>query len=109
MQRDTLSSISGRITDQRPDGKGPVHLILRRPQGDWRREKVLRAPGPYLFRDLFPGLYVLELYRDRNGDGQWSPGWTRPFEPAERYVVYPDTIKVRARWANEGNDFAIPW
>ena len=109
VQQDTLSSISGRITDQRPDGKGPVHLILRRPQGDWRREIVLPAPGPYLFRDLFPGLYVLELYRDRNGDGQWSPGWTRPFEPAERYVVYPDTIKVRARWANEGNDFAIPW
>ena len=109
VQQDTLSSISGRIADERPDGKGPVHVLLRRVQGTWQRELVLPEPGLYLFRDLFPGLYVLEVYRDRNGDGRWSPGCPRPFKPAERYVTYPDTIKVRARWANEGNDFRIPW
>lgn len=102
LNRDTLSSILGTVVDEDSLGTGRIYLTAAQAGRDY--ELVLPEPGLYKFADLLPGVYRIEGFRDRDEDGQFNPGRVRPFEPAERFVVYPDSIKVRARWPNEGND-----
>jgi len=106
---DTLSEISGMIDDPSPSGTGPfVVTAVRIGEQTAGRDVVLRDPGRFLFTELLPGDYVLEAYRDEDHDSRYSFGVPFPFRPAERFTVYQDTIHLRARWPNEGNDFQLP-
>lgn len=109
MNCDTLSSIAGTVRDEDPTGTGPVVIRASqvRPKGACR-ELVLSEPGPYEITDLLPGVYLLEAYRDEDGNGRYSTGSALPFVPAERFVVLPDSVKVRSRWPNVGNDIVLP-
>ncbi|MDZ7291621.1 MAG: Ig-like domain-containing protein [candidate division KSB1 bacterium] len=122
LNADTLSALSGKITDAQPDATGTIYLTLRQPGAGMQfgatpqqsprsaREYsvVLPAPGPYRFEYILPGLYQLSAFRDANQNGRYDFGSAFPFIPAERFVVWPDTMKVRSRWPNEGNDFVLP-
>ena len=55
-----------------------------------------------------PGEYLIDFFRDEDGDGRFFRGRPFPRQPAERYTLYPDTIRVRSRWPNEGNDLLLP-
>jgi hypothetical protein len=68
----------------------------------------LAAPGPYRFDHILPGLYQLSAFRDANNNGRYDFGAAFPFVPAERFIVWPDTMKARSRWPNEENDFVMP-
>lgn len=123
MNADTLTSISGTLTDAQPDATGTVHLTLKQvgaflssafgappaaARSDVEYSLILPAPGPYRFDYILPGLYQLSGFRDANQNGRYDFGSTFPFVPAERFAVWPDTMKVRSRWPNEGNDFVLP-
>jgi hypothetical protein len=56
---------------------------------------------------MLPGSYTIELYRDEDGNGRFNYGGILPFQPAERFWIYPDTIKIRARWPNEGENIIL--
>jgi len=58
--------------------------------------------GRYIFENAVEGQYALRCFRDRDRNGKYSFGNPYPFVPSERFTVYPDTIKVRARWPVEG-------
>jgi hypothetical protein len=114
---DTLSVISGQFSDAQPDATGSIHLAARqlgagsRPAGVSATHEyvaILREPGPYRIEQILPGLYQFRAFRDANLNGRFDFGVAVPFVPAERYFVWPDTIKVRSRWPNEGNDFILP-
>jgi uncharacterized protein (DUF2141 family) len=62
----------------------------------------------FLVRNLFEGKYTIQAYRDEDGNGEYSPGLPHPFRPSERFAVYPDTVKVRARWSMEGVILKFP-
>jgi methionine-rich copper-binding protein CopC len=123
LNADTLTAISGKITEAQPDATGAVHLTLRQigasasgtgappraPSSSGATyTTVLTEPGFYRFEHILPGLYQLGGFRDANRNGRYDFGEAFPFIPAERFVVWPDTIKVRSRWPNEGNDFVLP-
>ncbi|MDZ7361056.1 MAG: Ig-like domain-containing protein [candidate division KSB1 bacterium] len=123
MNADTLTAISGKLADAQPDATGTVHLSLKQ-VGAFRSSSLgaapaasrsgpeyslrLAAPGPYRFDHILPGLYQLSAFRDANNNGRYDYGAAFPFVPAERFMVWPDTMQVRPRWPNEGNDFVIP-
>jgi len=123
MNADTLTSISGMLTDAQPDATGTMHLTLKQvgafsgsafgaPPAAARSgveySLILPAPEPYRFDHILPGLYQLSGFRDANKNGRYDFGAAFPFVPSERFVVWPDTMKVRSRWPNEGNDFVMP-
>ncbi len=123
LNADTLTAMSGKITDAQPDATGTVPLTLRQvgagasgvgapPRASSSTgpvyTTVLPEPGAYRFEHILPGLYQLGGFRDANRNGRYDFGAAFPFLPAERFVVWPDTIKARSRWPNEGNDFAMP-
>ncbi|MCR4437932.1 MAG: Ig-like domain-containing protein [bacterium] len=109
MNCDTLSSIAGTVRDEDPTATGPVVIRASqvRPKGA-SHEVMLPEPGPYEIADLLPGVYLLEAYRDEDANGRYSLGSALPFRPAERFVVLADSVQVRSRWPNVGNDIVLP-
>lgn len=122
LNADTLTAISGTVTDAQAGATGTVYLTLRQVGASAARGSTPGAPleqtavlpdtlsgaAPYHFEHILPGLYQLSGFRDANRNGRYDFGEAFPFIPAERFVVWPDTIKTRSRWPNEGNDFVLP-
>jgi hypothetical protein len=104
---DTLSAISGMITDQNETAKGYFYLHAHsNPDLDY----YIRVDDneEYHFENIMPGLYIIDIFRDADRDSEYSYGQVYPYHPAERYYVYPDTISIRSGWPNEGNDIRFP-
>jgi len=105
---DTLSSISGSVSDT-TTALGQLRMSAKQIVGGKAMyETTVDAPGLYKFDAVLPGVYQLSVYRDANSNGRYDFGKAFPFFPAERFFVSPDSIKVRARWPNEGNDIRLP-
>jgi hypothetical protein len=104
----TTGVIQGRIVD--PDGAGAVVLTVTSVDLTPSRSVVYRSPEPGAFsvERLPEGRYSLQSYRDQDRDGVFSPGHPYPFTPSERFAVFPDTVRVRARWAIEGVTIQYP-
>jgi hypothetical protein len=104
---DTLSEISGSLRDGAASRSGKFFLNARIPKGPVF-EITQDLEGTYRFGKILPGDYLVDFYRDEDGNGRYSFGQAWPYKPAERFAVFADTIKVRARWPNEGNDLLLP-
>lgn len=66
------------------------------------REIRVRQAGKFAIDQLPEGKYGIQAFEDLNGDGQYRAGLPYPFSPGARFTVWPDTVKVRARWSVEG-------
>lgn len=105
LNKDTLTSISGLVLDEAEEDSGKIYLEVTRVGEIGKGIQIaLDEPEPYIFKDLFPGLYLIYGFRDRDGNADYSYGKISPFQAAERFIFYPDTIKTRSRWPNEGNN-----
>jgi hypothetical protein len=54
------------------------------------------------------GRYGIQAFEDLDGNGKYRSGLPYPFLPSARFAVYPDTVKVRARWSVEGVQIKFP-
>lgn len=104
---DTLTSIAGYLSDADTSASGAFNMKAIDASGTLY-EIRLPGPGPYRFQDIMPGRYTIEIYRDEDDNRRYSYGEAFPFMPAERFYVYPDTIQVRSRWADEEDDILFP-
>jgi len=106
---DTLSEIAGAVQDADSLATGPIFLRLSQTNPPHLKKSLkLDQPGTYRFKNIFPGSYRISAFRDKDKNGTFSPGQLKPFRFSERFFFYPDTILVRSRWPNEGNDFQLP-
>ncbi|MCI0706020.1 MAG: Ig-like domain-containing protein [Ignavibacteriae bacterium] len=102
---DALSSIEGVVVDgNEKDATGPFILTARNTATKEGKEHLLKLekPGNFAITNLPEGQYVLSAFRDRNNNGKYDAGRPYPFSSSERFAVYPDTLKLRARWPLEG-------
>jgi hypothetical protein len=104
---DTLSELSGTISDADSLAHGWFYIEAHT-SGQIAPLVQKVQTGPYRFQSLLPGRYTLRSYRDQDDNGQYTYGEPFPFKPAERYYIYPDTLDIRSRWPNEGNDIQLP-
>lgn len=102
INQDTLSAIAGTVIDELPGTTGKIYMTAKSERNSY--QQVLNEPGPYRFEAILPGIYTIYGFQDADGNGSYSYGRAVPFQPAERFFYYPDSIKVRSRWPNEGND-----
>lgn len=105
---DTFASISGKITNADSSAAADFFLSATQAGGKVEYRTRVEPNGNYLFKEVLPGLYQLNGFRDANGNHRFDYGNALPFVPAERFWAWPDSIKVRSRWPNENNDFVIP-
>ncbi len=109
LNKDTLSEISGTVFDPDSEAVGQIFVTVRQVKTPVvLYSQTLPAPGKYKLIDVLPGSYIMEAFRDRDGDGKYSFGKPFPYKPSERFVVLQDTVKVKPRWPNEGNDLILP-
>ena len=95
-------SLSGRFEDEDPAITGPVEIALYGVRdADPSSEIELAGPGDFRFDNVLPGRYILQAYRDANGNGRYDFGSAMPFIPAERSMVHPDTVEIRTGWETE--------
>jgi len=95
--------IEGKLVDNRNRGKG--YVVSAQSVGltpSYRRRGVLESPGGFAIPLLLEGKYTIFAIEDIDGSGNYNYGAPHPFAPAGRFAVYPDTVKVRARWGVEG-------
>lgn len=99
-----LGSIQGTVDDRLLDDSSMVyaHAVSLTDKLVTPRVTKLARPGSFEFANLPEGKYQLSAFRDFDGDGRFGYGRPFPFTPSERFAVYPDTVKVRARWPLEG-------
>jgi hypothetical protein len=99
----STGSISGAVQDAR-GGKGEVVLTVTGINTTPPHVSVVRmaSPGPFALSALPEGKYTLRAFRDSAGTGEYGFGLPSPFHISDRFTVYPDTIRVRARWGVEG-------
>ena len=92
------------VDDAGPKGIGRVMVTASSVDLNPQRQKTIRLdrPGKFEMEQLVEGKYVISGYRDADSSGTYSYGLPHPFVPSERFAVYPDTVKVRARWGVEG-------
>jgi hypothetical protein len=106
---DTLTELSGTVADPDSSGSGTIYINVRQVEKTALMNTIhINNPGAYRIGALLPGRYFLSCFRDRDGNGRYSFGRSFPFLPAERFVEYPDTVVLRSRWPNEGNDVILP-
>lgn len=66
-------------------------------------QKTLTLPsGKFLFTGLPEGKYALKAFDDVNGNSLHDAGKPFPWKKAERFTLYQDTVRVRARWPVDG-------
>jgi hypothetical protein len=102
LNEDTLSAIGGEIIDEKEHASGRIFLTAKSERNSY--QLVLDETGAYHFENILPGIYTINGFRDADSNGVYTYGQAIPFIPAERFLFYPDSIKVRSRWPNEGNN-----
>lgn len=99
-----VGSIKGKVGDDSAGAAGSFYLMATNISA--REVKpmklVLASPGEFDFERVLEGKYTVAGFRDADGDGAYSYGMPFPYSPSERFDVFPDTLKVRARWPLEG-------
>lgn len=104
LDSDRLSSIAGLVSDgNAEDTLGSVVVTAwMAGQKDAKSISVtVEKPGPFQLRHLPEGSYIMQAYRDRNGNNRFDAGRVFPFILSERFSVAADTLKLRARWPLE--------
>ena len=110
MDEELYSSIEGTVHDSdSTDRKGDLVVVARTVVKHDSKEYQVRLTedGPFALRSIVEGKYVLICYRDRNGNKKYDSGLAHPYQSSERFVQYPDTLKVRARWPLEGVELKL--
>ncbi|MEE9429719.1 MAG: Ig-like domain-containing protein [Melioribacteraceae bacterium] len=58
----------------------------------------LEKNSTFKFERIVPGDYLIWVYSDEDSSGSYSYGSNNPFELAEKFAYYPDTLNLKARW-----------
>jgi Bacterial Ig-like domain len=99
-----LSSIEGVLADADTSliNRYMIEAENSREQSKMPVRVAARRGEKFLLPQLRPGEYRLQAFQDLYGNGIYFSGRPFPFLPAERFSVYQDSIKVRARWPVDG-------
>ncbi len=110
ISEDEFGSMKGTVIDKARDATGGYELILTDVQKRTSAPLHLHvdSAGTFLWEHLREGKYLLWGFNDRDGSGKYNGGSVYPFQPSERFAVYPDTLKIRMRWPLEGVGLRLP-
>jgi len=108
LNKDTLSALSGTIYDKKAGAQGKIFLTANLAGNqNVAYHTVSDSAGLFNFDNILPGIYLINGFCDSDRNGSYSYGNVNPFIPAERFFFYPDSIKIRSRWPNEGNNIIL--
>lgn len=100
-----VGSASGTI--DAPDNfcSGDIYLLFTAKDNSQYSTKV--NGNNWQIRAIPEGEYTVEAFCDLNGDGIYSYGFPFPFEFSEPFVIFDNTLNIKARWSVEDIVFKI--
>jgi hypothetical protein len=100
----TTGTVEGKVVDLQSGGQGDIYLTGQGVDTGISTERTIRlpTPGPFAIEHLPEGKYLFRAFRDADGSSTYSYGQPFPYHPSERFALFPDTVRVRARWDVEG-------
>jgi len=101
----TTGSVSGIVSDLgQPLEHGPIFVSATRKDDSGIPPTIVRldSAGPFQIGRLSEGIYWIEAFVDVDSSGSYTYGVPFPFVHAERFVVFEDSLRIRARWPYEG-------
>jgi hypothetical protein len=99
-------ALVGKVIDEDSTTIDAVVTVVEHKEKRPARRRTATAPmREFRFGRTLPETYRIGAIIDEDGNGRFSPGKAFPFTPAERFGMYPDTVRVRARW--ETNEVLI--
>ena len=99
-----LGEISG-VVSSRDSTVQQALLIARNMGSDIIIRDTVKIGETYEMVEVPDGIYRLQAILDRNANGRFDRGRSRPFEFAEPFQIYADTVRVRKRWTTQGINF----
>ncbi len=82
------------------------YLVLQGIDADkLKYQQPMKNSNSFKFDRVQPGKYLLWGFYDTDSSKTYSFGKPLPFKPAEKFVFYPDTLNLRARWTVTGINF----
>lgn len=104
IDEEAVGSLSGKVNDP-VDKLQVVANQLNEPY--WTLQAPVREVNSFNFSRLLAGSYRLWLFQDSNEDGKLSAGSIDPFQFAEPFSVFLDSVRIRSRWETE--DIELDW
>jgi len=107
----TTGTLQGKVIDRlEQSAVGDIYVTAQGLDANPQTQRTVRlsVPGPFTFAQLPEGRYSFHAFRDADGSGAYSFGRPFPFIQSERFVTFPDTIRVRPRWTFEGVTLTFP-
>jgi hypothetical protein len=71
-------------------------------------KQIISSGNQYGFERVVPGKYFIWSFIDSDKDTTFDYGSINPFRYSERFVYYPDTLNLRARWPVGDINFRFP-
>jgi hypothetical protein len=105
-----LGEIRGLISDNPKDIlDNDVVIEINKLNTVTKFSKIIESKksGNYAFEDLEEGQYIIGAFADEKKNGSFDYGKIYPYMRSEKFIFYPDTIKVRARWPVDGINLKI--
>lgn len=96
---DSLGAVMGRLEDADANAHGPFVVTCRSlTEGGRGYRRDVAGPGPFEFKHVIPGKYVVAVFRDEDMNGTYSHGRTVPVVFGEPFAAFADTVTVRPNW-----------
>ncbi|RJP69407.1 MAG: hypothetical protein C4539_07805 [Ignavibacteriales bacterium] len=82
--------------------KEKVIVVLNGTDGSKKNyQKKIDIKKEFKFDKVAPGKYLLWSYVDKDSSNTFNYGKPFPFLNSEKFIYYPDTLRLRARWPVE--------
>ncbi len=92
-------AVQGRVARD-TSSRGPIYIQLIREDRKPLQAKA-NVDGGFSIEGVPAGMYRVDAFEDRNGNGRFDYGFPFPFQPSEPFAV-GDSIRVRSRWTTKG-------
>lgn len=99
-----LGEISGTVYSEKENWNQAIVVAISFQGGD-EYALITKTNQPYQIPFMPDGFYRMKVIMDVNENGRYDTGQSIPFEFAEPFLIFDDTVKVRKRWTTDGKDF----
>jgi uncharacterized protein (DUF2141 family) len=105
---DVFGQLSGTVVDTTASETPAIVRAVLTERKDFSVTTRTTGKGVYVFPRIPAGKYMLDAYKDSDGNGRYTFGNAFPFRPSERFGSRADTIRVRAKWETKDAVIRIP-
>lgn len=86
----------------------PIKIVL----ADTKTKKQLNSTdveaNKFKLTKILPGKYFLYSFIDRDSNSVYTKGKLSPLVYSEKFILYPDTLKIKSRWSLEDLNIKFP-